>query len=470
MKLTTTDPAPWAGFCGLAFVVVAGTASAQAQDPFANTPPMQAAPSAQPPVIQPLPEPQAPAPQPPPVLQAPPFPQPPSAVAPLPPPPLPLAGPEAPAKEPSGLKFLAFVDANYGFQTQAAGSPSAIHRAYDFNAPGYNEQGAFAPTANNGFALSFAGIDASYDGGELGATISLRAGPSVPVFYAANTSPLGIENITQAYATWTPVPELSFDFGQFATIYGAEVAESWRNPNYTRGALYYAMQPFWHTGLRATVSPNDQISITGMIVNGVNSAIDTNESPSLGLQFSVTPTEAFSASLGWLTALEPSSDGSNFNNFLDLVVALNVDRFTATFNADLSINKSRTFDEGRIHQVYGTPVFWGLSLAGAYQATDLFGLALRGEVLSDVDNILYRAPTTLINGAETIVFPGTTATNVMTITGTLDFKPVRGNSNLVIRWDNRLETSNRDIFSNRSENPTGVWFGSILGVVVSTEN
>ena len=56
-----------------------------------------------------------------------------------------------------------------------------------------------------------------------------------------------------------------------------------------------------------------------------------------------------------------------------------------------------------------------------------------------------------------------------TVTGTLDFKPVDGSNNLVIRWDNRIETSNEDIFFNRSSNETNVWFGTVLGVVVTTD-
>ncbi len=365
---------------------------------------------------------------------------------PAPPPlaPLPVEEPEV-QSESAGLRLSAFVDANYGFQTQAQGTPSAVHRAYDFNRwvsdPG---EGINAPFAQNGFGLSFAGIDATYDGGELGATISLRAGPSVPVFYAGDTGPLGIDNVTQAYATWTPSSTLSIDFGQFSTIFGAEVAESWQNLNYSRGGLYYAMQPFWHTGLRATVSPNDQVAVTGMIVNGVNTIHDDNESPSLALQLSVTPNDAFSLAAGWLTTLKPSTDGGVFDNFFDLVAALTVERFSLIFNADLTVNADKRNDGPGYTQRLQDPMFWGLSLAAGYQATDLFGVAIRGEYLSDSDNQLYKVEETLRG----VTYPATTETNVVTVTGTLDFKPVEGSNNLVIRWDNRIETSNRDIFFN----------------------
>ena len=46
------------------------------------------------------------------------------------------------------------------------------------------------------------------------------------------------------------------------------MAESWQNMNYTRGALYFAMQPFWHTGLRGSYQVSDSLGLTALVVNG----------------------------------------------------------------------------------------------------------------------------------------------------------------------------------------------------------
>ncbi len=410
----------------------------------------------QPPVIQPLPA------EPAPVIQ--PAPQAPAASAGetfTPPPPMepapPVPEPPAPPSG-SGLSISAFVDAYYGFQTQAIGSAVPFHRAYAFNSP---------LGAENGFSLSFMGLDVTYDRGPVSATISLRGGPSVPIFYGADNGYLGIDNVTQAYASWTPIPQLTLDIGQFGTIFGAEVAESWQNLNYTRGALYYAMQPFWHTGLRATVSPSDQVAITGMLVNGVNTITEDNDSPSVALQVSLTPNEKLSVALGWLGTPQQTSDQGSFDNFFDLVAALTIERFTLVFNADLTVNQNVRRIAPDYDQRVKSPMFWGISLAAGYQATDTFGLALRGEYLSDSDNQLYQVENTLRG----VTYPKTTETNLVTVTGTLDFKPIPGSSNLVIRWDNRIETSNEDIFFNREDEPepTNVWFGSTLGVVVTSD-
>jgi Putative beta-barrel porin-2, OmpL-like. bbp2 len=435
-----------AALAGLAVLATSSRAVAQA-------------PASDPPVIQPLPA------EPPPPSVGYPPPPPPVQSEYVPPPPMePPPPPEAPPAPAGGLKISAFVDAFYSFQTAAQGTPSPTHRAYDSNTWISNAE-TNAGIAQNGFGLSFAGIDATYDGGKLGATISLRAGPSVPIFYAGDAGPLGIENITQAYATWTPVPQLSIDFGQFNTIFGAEVAESWKNLNYTRGGLYYAMQPAWHTGMRVAVSPNDKITVTGMVVNGANSARDDNESPALALQLSVTPNDLFSLAAGWFTTPKPSTDGGIFDNFLDLVAALTIERFSLVLNADLAINGDKRNEGPGYIQTLDNPMFWGVSLAAGYQATDLFGIALRGELLSDSDNQLFKATRENFG----VTFPTTQETNLVTVTGTLDFKPVEGSNNLVIRWDNRIETSNEDIFFNRSSNATNVWFGSTLGVVVTTD-
>jgi hypothetical protein len=225
------------------------------------------------------------------------------------------------------------------------------------------------------------------------------------------------------------------------------------------------MQPFWHTGLRATVSPNDQVAVTGMIVNGVNNISDENDTPSLALQLSITPNDAFSLAAGWLTTLKPSTDDSAFDNFVDLVAALTVKKFSLVLNADLAVNSDVTRTGPGYVQTVQDPLFWGVSLAAGFQATDMFGLAIRGEYLSDADNQLYQVERTNFG----VTFPSTEQTNVVTITGTLDFKPVRGSNNLIIRWDNRIETSNRDIFYNRSSEESDFWFGSVLGVVVATD-
>lgn len=343
-----------------------------------------------------------------------------------------------------GLQLSAFADAYVAITRTRPGTPYAsepFHRAY---------------VHKNGFSLSFLGLDASYDTDEFGMTGSLRYGPSVAIYHGAggadtDGTAFGMQNLTQAYASWRPLPGLQLDLGQFGTIYGAEVAESWQNLNYTRGALYYAMQPFWHTGLKASYAATDELSLTGMVVNGVNSSVDDDGTPSAGVQLAYA-TDTFSVIGGYLHAVDGESDTSGFDRFIDVVATLNLGDFSAVANFDFNIDEDINDDAGNEHNAS----FWGASLALGYFFVPEFGVALRGELLEDTDGTIY----------------GVEDSHLMTGTLTADIHPVPENDHLIIRWDNRLEKAtgaNNNPFVSRAGNPSDKWFISALGVVVTTD-
>lgn len=310
-----------------------------------------------------------------------------------------------------------------------------------------------AYVTGEGFALAFAGIDAEYSGDKFGATISLRFGPGVPRFYFGDTGPLGIDNITQAFATWRPIEMLSIDIGQFGTLYGAEVLESWRNLNYSRGALYYAMQPFWHTGVRAALQLHDMFAINAMVVNGVNNAFENNKSPSIGLQAVLTPGDAFFLAVGYLGALHPRSEGELFQNFFDVVATLTLGDLKVIGNVDLNMYEFSGAE---------SETFWGVSIAPGYQFTDWLGAALRYEHLSDGANALFG----MTDPASGMAVGDSTALD--TITATLDLKPVPGSSALIIRPEFRYELSSDDYFGDSDGELTDNYWQAVLGVVVTS--
>jgi hypothetical protein len=296
------------------------------------------------------------------------------------------------------------------------------------------------------------GIDASYDGGEVGATASLRFGDAVPTYFG-DQSPNGIANLTQAYLTWMPHERVALDLGQFGTIFGAEVGESWNNLNYTRGGLYYLMQPFWHTGLTGAVAFNDSFGVNAMVVNGVNSSFDEDDAPSVGLQFAITPSDVFELYVGGLQTLDSDADSSGFDTFLDLVALLHIGDLTGVLNADYDIHRDGV-TMANMETTDGS--FFGLSAGVGYSFNHLFGVAARYEFLRDPDDMLYGA-----NPDD--------GTTVHTITGTLDLKPLPDRDNLVVRWDNRYEFASEDIFGTTTDEPTNGWFASVLGVVVKMD-
>ena len=325
-----------------------------------------------------------------------------------------------------------------------------------------------AYVTGEGFSLAFAGIDAAYSGDKFGATISLRFGPGVNRFYFADNGPLNIDNITQAFATYKPTDKLTFDFGQFSTLYGAEVTESWRNVNYSRGALYYAMQPFWHTGLRAAYKVTDSFQLNGMVVNGVNNIFETNKSPSLGVQAIITASDNFTLAAGYLGALNPRDTNELFQNFFDVVATVTAGGFKLVGNFDYNAYKLSGGDREN---------WCGISAAPAYAFNAYFVIGLRGEYLSDSANALFgmvdkNTPAVLPDDAVEGDYPSIPAlggqTGLTTLTATLDIKPVPGSSALVIRPEFRYEISSDDYYRDGHGDLTDKFWTLALGVVVTS--
>jgi hypothetical protein len=304
----------------------------------------------------------------------------------------------------------------------------------------------------DGFALAFAGADLAYSGEQFGATISLRFGPGVNRFYAGDKGPLGIDNITQAFATWKPTEKLTLDMGQFGTIYGAEVAESWRNVNYSRGALYYAFQPFWHTGLRANYAINDSFGLNALLVNGVNNAFEDNKSPSVGLQALITPMDELFFAVGYFGALTPR-DGAEgaFHNFVDVVATATFGDFKVVGNFDYNLYRAAGASDSEN--------FWGVSLAPAYAIRNWFGVGGRVEYLADSANVFG-----MVDDTGTAVADA----SLLTFTGTLDFKPVPNSSALVLRPEFRYELASDNYFLDGDNAATDGFWTAMLGAVVTS--
>ncbi|MET0286596.1 MAG: porin [Polyangiales bacterium] len=316
----------------------------------------------------------------------------------------------------------------------------------------------------DGFSLAFAGVDVNYATEKFGATISLRFGPGTNRFYAANMSDFGIENMTQAFLTYKPTDKLTLDLGQFGTIYGAEVLESWRNVNYSRGALYYAMQPFWHTGLRAKYQFSDAFAVNAMVVNGVNNLYENNKSPSLGIQALLTPSDAFSFALGYLGALNPRDDSNGtFQNFFDAVATVTAGNFKVVANADLNLYQNAGDSD--------THNFWGVSIAPAYAFTESFGVGLRYEHLQDSANqwLMARNKIAYDSENENNGFIAANKSVLNTLTATLDIKPVPGYAaNFILRPEFRYEIAGDNYFYNKDNELSKNFWSVHLGAVVTS--
>jgi len=406
------------------------------------------------------------------------------------------------------IEFRAFVDgyanANWNFpkpHTNASGVTDApelangVTRAYD--------------TAN-GFALSWAGVDATYPAEPVGGTISLRFGPTAQRIAGSCLggtcdSAVGLSFLKQAFASWKPWTAVSFDFGKFDTIYGAEVAESQDDMNYTRGVVYWFTQPLFHTGLRVNAQLTDELSLRGLVVNGWNNTIDNNLGKDVGLQLALNLPRSgdggtlLATSLGYLGG--PEQDDSlvvhcdpatqNFDptvpsgcslgngsvksgtvdrgsanikglrHLVDFVATLTpTDALTLQLNADVDIERARdTVDPTRFDQ----HSWWGVMLGARYSFVEQFAIAARGEYLSDPD--AYGTGIAKAFATPDPTVPPVKDIKLVTGTLTLDYRPA---NYLILRLDNRLDWSNKQIFPKSVRDYTGAMPTTTLGVVVTT--
>ena len=330
-----------------------------------------------------------------------------------------------------GFELGAFVDAYYNMNFQGAegNTPTlAAHRAYE---------------ENIGFGLAFGGVDIAYERGPIGATLNLRVGDGQERLMGLGSRPV-VANMQEAYATWTPLDLISVDFGVFSTLYGAEYSRSWKNLNYTRGALYYLMQPFWHTGLRANLSYGG-FGATLMVVNGTNRIIESDDiSPHLGLQVSYDH-DLFHVCAGYYMGRSGSgfglaADPGSLEHFFDVVATLSLGDFKLIFNGDAM----STGGGGSPNADW----FGGVSLAAGYDIVEFFRVAARVEFLRD--------------GARVI---GDGWANLLTTTLTLDARP---QENLILRLEGRLEWADEETFVITATETDNLWGTVTLGVVVTT--
>jgi hypothetical protein len=115
-------------------------------------------------------------------------------------------------------------------------------------------------------------------------------------------------DVTQAYMQYATGP-LTVIAGKFTTLQGTEVIASTGNTNFSRSILFGAV-PFTHTGLRATWTLNDKVSLIGGINNGWDQLSDANRGKTLELGASLNPLKPLTLTVSGYTGEEPTGAGA----------------------------------------------------------------------------------------------------------------------------------------------------------------
>lgn len=390
-------------------------------------------------------------------------------------PPAPPAG-AAPAAPPAEEKPIPWYE-RFAFD---AFVDSYVSINYNFPEPQSNANRFRAYDVNNGASVHWAALNVSYPADPVGATLSLRFGPSVGPYAVADVGTF-MEYVKQAFVTLRPGGDkgkFQLDFGKADTLVGAEVADSQLNINYTRGLVNWIAQPFFHTGFRAAYTPIPEVAIKAILVNGANNSIDNNAGKSGGVQFVFTDTKRVTAYIAYLfgpeqpdtsvlscpadtapqdgacvaavgapasdTTIEDGAANGRFRHLADVVLDASAsDEVRFLLNGDF----------GAEEQPAGDYALWvGASVASSMKLADMFTLGLRAEVLWDQAG-----------------FVTGTAEEALLGSGTLTAQ-LRPWEHFAAYLDVRGDGANRPYFATGVDGARRFQFTTTLGMIVSTGN
>ncbi len=345
--------------------------------------------------------------------------------------PTPTPTPEAtPAPEPEPkVQVGGWVDVYYGYNFN--GTDPALrtydvqHNAFSLSAAEINF--AKVPTAESriGFRTDLwfgraADLTALFEPQKEGSPSSVTEGKEV------------YKNIQQAYASVLVGSSVQIDAGKFVTPIGAEVIEAQDNWNYTRSTLFGYAIPFYHTGLRATVTVSPKLTLAGYLVNGWNSGIDPDGDKTFALGATVKPT----ASLAWIANYMVGKEAEDLDT-------RHIFDTTLTLAATEKLSLMGNFDYGK----EGDVEWWGIAAYAKLQATPSWAVAARYEYLDDTKGGFM----TFGTKAQTI-----TVTSDHTIAGALK-----------ARLEYRTDFADEDIFETDDGSFEGSQTTLTVGVVYS---
>jgi hypothetical protein len=224
----------------------------------------------------------------------------------------------------------------------------------------------------------------------------------------------------QGYVQYrAPINEaVTFKFGKFATLLGAEVVQAPMNFNISRGQVYNLFQPITHLGLLASTSVMG-VDVSLGLVDETRSfpANDIDRNKDKAVLFGLGQT--FESWKWSFAGVSGSADSGSLNNqpagdretILDLILGWTpCEEFTGYINADwiqtdISRALDTTVDPPVVIPVNIDVEGYGVAVAGRYAFTEATGFALRGEWV-DLDDF----------------FGEDTELKMWTLTGTVDHK------------------------------------------------
>ena len=267
----------------------------------------------------------------------------------------------APAPDPPKVDVGGFVDVYYGYNLNKV-DPSPL-RAFDVQ--------------HNTFSLSLAELNfskAPTADSRVGFRADLDFGKTADLVAAFEPEGDGKEiykHIQQAYVSLL-TGKVQWDAGKFVTPHGAEVIESQDNWNYTRSILFGYAIPFYHAGVRATLTASPKVTLGAQINNGWNNTSENNGDKTFGLCATLKPTGKFTWVGNYMVGNETPGGSGPTRHLFDT---------TATIVVSPRFSVMANFDYGK----EGDTTYWGIAGYGKVQATPTWALVGRYEYADDTD-------------------------------------------------------------------------------------
>ena len=249
-----------------------------------------------------------------------------------------------------------------------------------------------------------------------GAAATLVAGEDAKVISGTYGDNSGNFALNQAYVQYAHGP-FTIMAGRYNTLSGAEVIQADGNSNFSRSILYFAGEPFVHTGVRASYAvagATVYLGLANTVYNGVS--VDTNKNKAIEAGIALPPMGPFTLAVFNYYTNDTTAGTPNKQNLTDFVATL-----TATDKLSFVLN-------GDWYHIFGQSNFYGLAAYANYSFNDQWKASLRGEVARQK------------TGASS-----TPGNNLSEITATIGYTPI---AHMTILAEFRNDFSHQKIFTN----------------------
>ena len=238
--------------------------------------------------------------------------------------------------------------------------PSAYvetYYAYNFNRPsnGITNYRAF-DDRHATFTLENAVIAVDGKADRFVARVALQSGSTGDTYYlgeparpgadgAASGGPSVFKHVQEAYVAFGETERIAVRAGLYLSPIGPEamaIKDTWL---WSRSNLFYGL-PFYHTGVRVSWKATDRMTLRLSVINGWNSVIDNNDTPSVALKATIELTPRVTLDVHWLGGVERdhgAKEGQALRQLLDTNVTWN-----AAHWLDFIVNTDEGIEDNRL--------------------------------------------------------------------------------------------------------------------------